>query len=327
MALTDSFGRNHTYLRISLTDACNFRCFYCMPNEEVSCTPHTQLMQADEILTLAKQFVALGVTKIRLTGGEPLVRKEAAEIIDALSQLPVELCITTNGALIHKFQKTFLTSSIRSVNVSLDTLDENKFQVLTKRAHFHQVMDNIEWLLQNDFSVKVNAVLIKGINEGEINDFIELTRSKKIHIRFIEFMPFTNNGWQDERLVSQQQILDTAQEKFEIIKLQDEETATAKKYKALGCEGTFAIISTMTNPFCDSCNRIRLTADGKIKNCLFSQTETDLLTALRNKEDVIPLVHQAIQQKKEKLGGQLFDNFSTEDYDKLENRSMISIGG
>jgi len=327
MALTDSFGRNHNYLRISLTDACNFRCFYCMPNEEVSCTPNAQLMQADEILTLAKQFVALGVTKIRLTGGEPLVRKEASEIMNALSQLPVELCITTNGALIHKFRDTFLSSGIRSVNVSLDTLDENRFQLLTKRSHFHQVQENIEWLLLNDFSVKVNAVLIQGMNDKEINDFIELTRHKKLHIRFIEFMPFTDNGWQDDRLVSQKQILDTAQEKFDIIKLQDEQNATAKKYKAIGCEGTFAIISTMTNPFCDSCNRIRLTADGKIKNCLFSQTETDLLAALRKGEDVESLIQGAIDRKKEKLGGQLFNNFSTEDYKKLENRSMIRIGG
>lgn len=327
MAILDNFGRNHNYLRISLTDACNFRCFYCMPNEEVNCTPNAQLMQLDEILTIAKQFVAMGVNKIRLTGGEPLVRKEAKEIITELSKLDIELCLTTNGALLHKFNDCLLRSRIKSVNVSLDTLDENKFEVLTKRSHFKQVLKNIEWLLENDFSVKVNAVLIKGINDNEIKDFIELTRYKKLHIRFIEFMPFTDNGWQDDRLVSQEQILTTAQEKYDIIKLYDEQNATAKKYKAIGCEGTFAIISTMTNPFCDSCNRIRLTADGKIKNCLFSKTETDLLGALRSDEEIVPLIQSAIQNKKEKLGGQLFDNFSTEDYKKLENRSMISIGG
>jgi cyclic pyranopterin phosphate synthase len=298
-----------------------------MPNEEVSCTPNAQLMQPNEILSIAKKFVALGVDKIRLTGGEPLVRKEAREIIHQLSQLPVELCLTTNGALVHKFQQELLGSSIGSVNVSLDSLDENKFEVLTKRNHFGQVLKNIEWLLENNFSVKVNVVLIKGINNNEINDFIELTRSKKLHIRFIEFMPFTDNGWQDDRLVSQQQILNTAQERYDIIKLKDEHNATAKKYKAVGCEGTFAIISTMTNPFCDSCNRIRLTADGKIKNCLFSKTETDLLGPLRNKLDIEPLLKASIKSKKEKLGGQLFDNFSTADYKKLENRSMISIGG
>ncbi len=325
--IQDSFGRHHNYLRISLTDACNFRCFYCMPNEDVSCTPNAQLMQPDEILMIAKQFVSMGVDKIRLTGGEPLVRKEAREIIDELSKLPVELCLTSNGALIHLFQDCLLQSSIRSINISLDTLEEDKFQVLTKRTHFKQVLDNIEWLLENDFSVKVNAVLIKGMNDNEINDFIELTRYKKLHIRFIEFMPFTDNSWQDDRLVSQQQILNTAQEKYDVIKLQDEQNATAKKYKAVGCEGTFAIISTMTNPFCDSCNRIRLTADGKIKNCLFSKTETDLLAALRGNLNIEPFIRASIKSKKEKLGGQLFDNFSTEDFEKLENRSMISIGG
>lgn len=325
--ITDSFGRQHNYLRISLTDACNFRCFYCMPNEEVSCTPNAQLMQVDEMLHIAKQFVAMGVDKIRLTGGEPLVRKEAREIITALSALPVELCITTNGALVHLFKECLLTSSIRSINISLDTLEEDKFKILTKRTHFKQVQENIEWLLDHDFSVKVNAVLIKGINENEINDFIELTRTKKLHIRFIEFMPFTDNGWQDDRLVSQQEILETVHTQFDIIKLADDKNATAKKYKAIGCEGTFAIISTMTNPFCDSCNRIRLTADGKIKNCLFSKTETDLLTTLRRGEDIEAPIRTAINSKKEKLGGQLFDNFTTADYEQLENRSMITIGG
>jgi len=327
MAILDTFGRNHNYLRISLTDACNFRCFYCMPNEDVSCTPNAQLMQPKEILSIAKQFVAMGVDKIRLTGGEPLVRKEAREIIQELSKLPVELCLTSNGALVHLFKDCLLASSIRSINISLDTLEENKFQVLTKRTHFKQVRDNIEWLLENNFSVKINAVLIKGINEKEINDFIELTRYKKLHIRFIEFMPFTDNGWDDKRLVTQQEILDTATAKFDIIKLQDEKNATAKKYKAIGCEGTFAIISTMTNPFCDSCNRIRLTADGKIKNCLFSETETDLLSALREGKPIVPLIYAAIEAKKEKLGGQLFANFSTKDFVYIKNRSMIGIGG
>lgn len=325
--IQDTFGRTHNYLRISLTDACNFRCFYCMPNEDVSCTPNAQLMQPDEILTIAKQFVAMGVDKIRLTGGEPLVRKEAREIIAELSKLPVELCITTNGALVHLFKKELLASTIRSINISLDTLDADKFQVLTKRTHFQQVLDNIEWLLQNDFSVKLNSVLIKGINDNEINNFIELTRYKRLHIRFIEFMPFTDNGWQDNRLVSEQEILDAATGQFDVIKLHDEKNATAKKFKAIGCEGTFAIISTMTNPFCDSCNRIRLTADGKIKNCLFSDTETDLLKALRSTENIEPLIREAIHNKKKSLGGQLFANFSTEDYVHLRNRSMISIGG
>lgn len=325
--LQDSFGRAHNYLRISLTDACNFRCFYCMPNEEVSCTPNAQLMQPNEILQIAKQFVSLGVNKIRLTGGEPLARKEASAIMKSLSELPVELCLTTNAALLHKYQDCLLQSSIRSVNVSLDTLDPEKFILLTKRDQFQTVQKNINWLLKKDFSVKINVVLIKGINDQEINNFIALTRKKKVHIRFIEFMPFTGNEWQDNKLVSQEQILATVQEQFDVIKLQDEQNATAKKYKAIGCEGSFAIISTMTNPFCDTCNRIRLTADGKIKNCLFSDTENDLLGALRSGKNIEPLIQQAILNKKENLGGQLFANFSTADYVHLKNRSMISIGG
>lgn len=325
--LRDTHHRIHNYLRISLTDACNFRCFYCMPNEEVEVTPSGKLMSKEEIFGFAKIFVSLGVTKIRLTGGEPLVRKDIAEIIEMLASLPVKLTITTNGVLLHKHIDTLKKANIQSINVSLDTLNPNKFFALTKRDQFHQVKDNIDLLLENEFSVKVNVVVLKGINETEINPFVEWTKQHPIHVRFIEFMPFTSNQWKSEKVFTYQQILQTIAVEYEYIKIKDDLNDTTKKYKVLNHTGTFAIISTMTAPFCNTCNRLRLTADGKMKNCLFSKTETDLLRLYRNGEDVIQAIKENVLLKEKALGGQLLTDFSQIETTQLENRSMISIGG
>ena len=325
--IVDSHHRIHNYLRISLTDACNFRCFYCMPNEEVEVTPHSKLMSKNEIISLAKTFVKLGVNKIRLTGGEPLIRKDVAEIIEALSLLNVALTMTTNGALIHKYIDVLKKANIQSINVSLDTLNADTFLLLTKRNQFDQVKSNIELLLQHNFSVKVNVVAMKGINDHEINSFVSWTKNHPIHIRFIEFMPFTANQWHHEKVISYKEILSSISEEFDFIKLIDGKNDTTKKYKVVGHQGTFAIISTMTAPFCSSCNRIRLTADGKLKNCLFSKTETDLLVALRNNENIEALIHENFIGKEKELGGQLLSDFTKVDASVLENRSMISIGG
>ena len=325
--IIDAHHRIHNYLRISLTDACNFRCFYCMPNEEVEVTPYSKLMSKNEIVSLAKTFVKLGVNKIRLTGGEPLVRKDVAEIIEELSLLNVTLTMTTNGVLIHKYIDVLKKANIQSINVSLDTLNAEKFLLLTKRNQFEQVKNNIELLLQNNFSVKVNVVAMKGINDDEINSFVVWTKDQPIHVRFIEFMPFTANQWHHEKVISYKEILNIISEDFDFIKLIDDKNDTTKKYKVIGHQGTFAIISTMTAPFCSTCNRIRLTADGKLKNCLFSKTETDLLFALRNDENIEALILANFLNKEKELGGQLLSDFTKVDASMLENRSMISIGG
>ena len=325
--IIDDHHRIHNYLRISLTDACNFRCFYCMPNEEVEVTPYSKLMSKNEIVSLAKTFVKLGVNKIRLTGGEPLIRKDVAEIIEEISLLNVTLTMTTNGVLIHKYIDVLKKANIQSINVSLDTLNAEKFLLLTKRNQFEQVKNNIELLLQNNFSVKVNVVAMKGINDDEINSFVVWTKDQPIHVRFIEFMPFTANQWHHEKVISYKEILNIISKEFDFIKLVDDKNDTTKKYKVIGHKGTFAIISTMTAPFCSTCNRIRLTADGKLKNCLFSKTETDLLFALRNNENIEALIHGNFLNKEKELGGQLLSDFTKVDAIILENRSMISIGG
>jgi GTP 3',8-cyclase len=289
--IIDKYNRVHNYLRISLTDNCNLRCFYCMPEEDYVFTPASQLMQVDEIEKLAKIFVEQGVNKIRLTGGEPLVRKDAADIILALSKLPVTLTLTTNGTRLHEFVEVLEQANVRSLNISLDTLQAEKFQLVTRRNQFDVVMKNIQLLLDKNFHVKINVVAMKGFNDNEINDFIAWTKHTPVHVRFIEFMPFSGNRWTSNKVFTLQQILNVIEEKYSFIRLKDEKHDTAKKYMVPGHAGTFAIISTMSANFCGDCNRMRLTADGKMKNCLFSKEETDLLSALRSNTAVDTAKH------------------------------------
>ena len=214
--LIDRFGRKHDYLRISLTDNCNLRCFYCMPEEDYSFTPASRLMQPDEILTLARIFVAQGVRKIRLTGGEPLVRKDAGEIIKSLSALPVQLTITTNGSRLQEFADLLKSCGIHSLNISLDTLQPEKFQLITRRDQFHTVYDNIQLMITRGFHVKVNVVVMKGLNDDELNDFIEWTRLTPVHVRFIEFMPFSGNRWTSNKVCTLEEILSTISSNYPI---------------------------------------------------------------------------------------------------------------
>jgi cyclic pyranopterin phosphate synthase len=325
--ITDKFNRVHDYLRISLTDNCNLRCFYCMPDEDYDFTPASRLMQTEEVLALSEIFVAEGVRKIRLTGGEPFVRKDAAKIINALSKLPVELTLTTNGTRLHDFVDVLADANIRSLNISLDTLDEDKFMLITRRNLFRQVMDNIELLIDKGVEVKINVVVMKDLNDKEINDFIAWTKYTPVKVRFIEFMPFSGNRWSSNKVFSADEILSVVGSAYDYIPVEGGPHDTARSYSIPGHAGNFAIISTMTNPFCGGCNRMRLTADGKLKNCLFSKGETDLLTALRSGEDVLPLIHQNIQSKAKELGGQFTTALQQIEALTIENRSMITIGG
>ncbi|MEO6230032.1 MAG: GTP 3',8-cyclase MoaA [Ferruginibacter sp.] len=325
--IIDPFQRVHNYLRISLTDNCNLRCFYCMPEEDYEFTPASRLMQVDEIISIAKIFVNEGVNKIRLTGGEPLVRKDADKIIAGLAELPVALTLTTNATRLHDFVDVLKAANIHSLNISLDTLQADKFNLLTRRNQFQQVMDNIHLMVNNGFHVKINVVAMKGLNEMEINDFIEWTKHTPVHVRFIEFMPFSGNRWTSNKVFTWQQILEVIEEKYKVTRLEDEKHDTAKKYTVAGHAGTFAVISTMTSPFCSGCNRMRLTADGKMKNCLFSKEETDLLTAFRNGDDILPLIQQSIGSKAKELGGQFTNDFEHIHAEDIHNRSMITIGG
>ncbi|KAF2516968.1 GTP 3',8-cyclase MoaA [Flavobacterium foetidum] len=328
--LTDGFGRRHNYLRISLLEKCNLRCTYCMPADGIALSPKASLMTAEEIFAIAQTFAQNGVDKIRLTGGEPLLRKDFPEIVSKLSALDISLSLTTNGILIDRHVETLKQFKVKKINLSLDTLVSSKFASITLRNQFEKVIDNLHLLLNNDLQVKVNVVLIKGFNENEIVDFVKLTQFLPISVRFIEFMPFAGNEWDRSKMVSQKEILSLVETAFssdEIQKLEDEKNFTSRNYKIKDFQGDFGIISSITNPFCDSCNRIRLTADGKIKNCLFSNSETDLLTAFRNGDSITDLISESIQNKKKVRAGMATVTEINDPAKHFDNRSMIAIGG
>lgn len=327
--LTDSFGRKHTYLRISLTERCNLRCSYCMPQEGVPLLPKAHLMNAVEVFEIAKLFMDQGVTKIRLTGGEPLVRKDFPEILRSLATLPVQLTMTTNGVTIDRHISLLQECGMKTINLSLDTLDAKKFKAITFRDNFQQVHDNMFLMLKEGFKVKINVVLMKEVNEDEVIDFIELTKVYPFTVRFIEFMPFDGNNWDRKKTVSLGEILKKLNAHYgkeQIERISDAPNDTAKNYQIRDHVGEFGIISTVTNPFCDSCNRIRLTANGQLKNCLFSQTESDLLTPFRAGEDILPIVQKAVGRKFATRGG-LASPEQFNDPSAHHNRSMIRIGG
>ena len=328
--LTDDFGRKHNYLRISLLEKCNLRCTYCMPADGIALSPKASLMTADEIFAVAQTFVENGVDKIRLTGGEPLLRKDFPEIVSKLAALNASLSITTNGILIDRHIEVLKQANIKKINLSLDTLVSSKFYSITLRNQFEKVINNLHLLLNNDFQVKVNVVLMKGFNENEIIDFVQLTKFLPLSIRFIEFMPFAGNEWDRSKMVSQKEILSQVEECFSLDKIQkldDEKNFTARTYKIEGFQGNFGIISSITNPFCDGCNRIRLTANGKIKNCLFSNSETDLLTAFRKGESITELISESIKNKKKVRAGMVTISEMDDPALHFDNRSMIAIGG
>ena len=325
--MKDFFDRKHDYLRISLTDKCNLHCSYCMPDIP-DFLKNNQILSKEEILKIAEIFVRdLGIKKIRLTGGEPLARKDAGEIIESLSSLPVDLSITTNGVLLDRFFPLFDKIGLKSLNISLDSLLPHNFKDITRKDQFYTVFKNINWALAHGFHIKINAVIKRGMNDNEIMDFVKWTRNSPVHVRFIEFMPFDGNRWIWDKVVSFKEILKKIENVFPVEKLKDSFHSTAKSFRIPGFQGTFAVISTVTEPFCNNCNRIRLTADGKLRNCLFSKNETDILSAYRKEQDIRPLILTCIKQKKAERGGLV--TFDSQDAGQIyaQGRCMTSIGG
>lgn len=327
MTLTDGLGRVHDYLRISLVDRCNLRCTYCMP-ANVRFLPMAKLMTADEILHIAGHFVErYGIRKIRLTGGEPLLRKDAGDIIQRLSQLDVQLAITTNGVNLHQHLDTLRAAGLHSLNISLDTLRPERFKEVTLRDEFSTVWKNIELAREKGFRVKLNVVAKRGMNTDEVVDFVALTEGEDLHVRFIEFMPFNGNSWDWNSVLGYREMLDLVEARYPVEKLQDGPHSTAKSFRVPGHAGTFAFITTVTDAFCSSCNRIRLTAEGRLRNCLFAREEVDLLGPLRAGEEIGPLIVGAMARKHARLGG--LPEFEEEEAVQkgLSSRSMLKIGG
>ena len=326
--LKDNFGRKHNYLRLSLTDKCNLRCFYCMP-ENIAFSPSSKLMSATEIQQIASTFVDLGVKKIRLTGGEPLARKDFGQILTNLSQLPVSLHLSTNGVLLHNYKEELINSPIKDLNISLDSLNPDKFKEITRRDEYNQVIENIHWAIDNRFKVKINVVLMRSVNEDEILDFVEFAKNNQLDLRFIEFMPFGGNDWSIDKRISHDEVVKIIKSKYEkhLIETSKFNHATSLEYSFKDGQGSIGLISTVSEPFCSNCNRVRLTADGKMKNCLFSKSEVNLLAALRNNEDIIPLIYGDIKEKKEERGVEKNTSGFLENAKSEDKRSMVKIGG
>jgi cyclic pyranopterin phosphate synthase len=325
--LNDTFGRTHKSLRISVMDKCNLRCTYCMP-ENMQFLKRDALMTRDEIDQIASIFVnEFGIRKIRLTGGEPLLRDDIVDILSDISALGVEVGLTTNALKLDERLNELVQAGLRSVNISLDSLHAERFKLMARRDGLEKVLENIDRAHDAGLHVKVNMVVMKGINEDEILPFVDLTKARDLHIRFIEFMPFAGNRWTNAEVVGYKDILERVERAYSIHKLDDRPNSTAKAWQVDGFTGTFAVISTITEPFCSSCDRLRLTAEGKMRNCLFSQAETDLLSALRKGEDIRPLIQTNVLMKKERLGG--LPPFEQEQAinEEMSERPMVSIGG
>uniref|UniRef100_A0A3Q3JRX9 Molybdenum cofactor biosynthesis protein 1 n=1 Tax=Monopterus albus TaxID=43700 RepID=A0A3Q3JRX9_MONAL len=325
--LTDSFGRRHSYLRISLTEKCNLRCQYCMPEEGVKLTPRGQLLSISEIMTLARLFVREGVDKIRLTGGEPLIRPDVLDIIAELRKLEglKTIAVTTNGMNLARLLPRLKHAGLDLINISLDSLVPAKFEFIVRRKGFHKVMEGIDKALDMGFNpVKVNCVVMRGVNEDELLDFVALSEKKPLEVRFIEYMPFDGNKWNFKKMVSYQEMLDHIRQQWPNLEmLQTGHTDTAKTFKVPGFQGQMGFITSMSDHFCGSCNRLRITADGNLKVCLFGNSEVSLRDLLRSGASDAELLHTigaAVGRKKKQHAGM----FSIS---QMKNRPMILIGG
>ncbi|NXD08769.1 MOCS1 protein, partial [Nothocercus nigrocapillus] len=325
--LTDSFGRQHNYLRISLTEKCNLRCQYCMPEEGVQLTPKSELLTAQEIITLAKLFVKEGVEKIRLTGGEPLIRPDVVDIVGQLNKLEglKTIAVTTNGINLARLLPRLKEAGLNAVNISLDTLVPAKFEFIVRRKGFHKVMEGIHKATELGYHpVKVNCVVMRGFNEDELLDFVDFTKDLPLDVRFIEYMPFDGNKWNFKKMVSYKEMLDTIKQRWpELENLPCEASSTAKSYKVPHFQGRISFITSMSEHFCGSCNRLRITADGNLKVCLFGNSEVSLRDHLRlgaTEEDLVQIIGAAVGRKKKQHAGMF--NIS-----QMKNRPMILIGG
>lgn len=304
--LKDSFGRVVNNLRISVTDRCNFRCRYCMPEEGMQWLQKDELLSYEELARVTKIFAELGVTKVRLTGGEPLLRKDLHLLVGYIAGLKglKDIALTTNGFFLAEQAGALAKAGLQRINVSLDSMDPVKFGVMTRRNYFHKVWEGLEEVQRLGLGpVKVNAVLIRGINDDEIPAFADLARSKPFIVRFIEFMPIgADDGWTPERVVSTKEIIGRIEQHtgVRLVSVESPGSQPADRFRFEDGKGEVGFISSVSEPFCGHCNRVRLTSDGKLRTCLFSLDETDLRAQLRggaSDHEIKTSIYSAVQKK------------------------------
>ncbi len=323
--LIDSFGRAHTYLRISVTDRCNLRCLYCMPHEGMEWKKRDQLLTYEEITRLACIFTDMGIRKIRLTGGEPMVRNGLPTLIKELGKIPKleTLAMTTNATLLATHAHDLKTLGLNALNISLDTFSKERFQTITRLDLFDQVLQGIHTAIDCQFdNLKLNMVVMAGINDDEIMAFADFAARHKINVRFIEYMPFKDNSWASDKVVNYKDMLNQIESRYELTRIEGDLSAVAKDYAITG-GGSVSFITSMSESFCSTCNRLRLTADGSIKSCLFHPAEINLRDGMRqgaSDQELQGMILYSLAQKPEA-------HPPAEEIAAMENRAMIEIGG
>lgn len=288
MQLIDTFGRKINYLRLSITDRCNMRCRYCMPAQGVSKLGAREVLSYEDLYRVARVAVKMGVEKVRVTGGEPLVRKGLLPFLGRLGRLRglKQLVLTTNGQLLPKMAADLKAAGVQRVNISLDSLDEQTFVGITRRGDLRRVLEGITAAQRAGLGVKVNMVVMRGINDGEIHDFAALTLNRAVSVRFIEYMPALKDGDWKAEVMPGQEILDRVGERYPLRPVVSGELAgPAREYRIDGATGTIGVITAVSGHFCDSCNRVRVTASGVARSCLFADAGIDLRPALAKASD------------------------------------------
>jgi molybdenum cofactor biosynthesis protein A len=325
-ALHDSYKRPHTYLRIAVTERCNLRCQYCMPEQGIDLQASSAILSDDEIVTAAKIFASMGVNKIRITGGEPLVRKNLPDLIRRLHDIAgiTTIGLTTNGVLLQKYAAALKSAGLNALNISLDSLKPELFNIIARRDSYDDVFAGIQAAQSEGFApLKINTVVIRGVNDSELMDFVEFADKYSCNVRFIEYMPFDSNGWSENGFLSYTDILRNIQQHVTLYPvLKSTNAQVAKDYQISGSKGTVSFITSMSEHFCDSCNRVRLTADGCVKACLFSSSEYSLRETLRSGD-----LHAAEEIIRMALQGKEYAHLPMNELKDAHNRSMIRIGG
>jgi len=300
--LTDTFGRVHRDLRISVTDRCNFRCVYCMPEEGMVWQPRAELLTFEEIDRVARVFVErYGVDSIRLTGGEPTVRAHLPVLVGKLAALGVDVALTTNGATLGLVAHDLAEAGLRRINVSCDSLRPDRFEALTRRNALAQVLDGIDAAVDAGLSpVKINVVVMRGVNDDEAVDFATFGRERGVVVRFIEFMPLDASGeWTVETVVPGDEIVAAIDAVYPLEPV-TRDSAPAERYRYRDGRGEIGVVASVTHAFCATCDRVRLTADGQVRNCLFAVEEFDVRSVLRNGGDddaVAAVIERAVAAK------------------------------
>jgi len=326
--MLDSYNRKINYLRISVTDRCNLRCRYCMPEEGISKLEHDKILSLEDIVRLVKVGAGIGIRKIRLTGGEPLIRSHITQLIASIRKIPAidDIAITTNGVLFCGMAEELKAAGLDRANFSLDTMVAEKFEFITRRNHRTEVKKAIFKALDLGLEpVKINTVVIKGFNDDELLDFAKLAYDFPLHIRFIEFMPIGDVlFWNRDRIISSEEIREKIARRYELAPTKiSKGSGPAVYFKLAGGRGTIGFITPMSHKFCSECNRLRLTAEGKLRGCLYDKREIDLKAALEHKsddEELKKLFIQAISLKPS-------EHHMNEGWGKDNLRKMSQIGG